>query len=589
MSTPIVNSLRAGYEEAAVIRNQLDEPTTPLERSTSALAQLRTRLERLDAQFSDGASDPYLQRQYGSLQFQMHVLAALIESLRLERLPAGNALPALQEQRLSPLQRPERVSPPVTTIGGTLSQYGVKKNGHRVGDGACTYCAFSAIKRLFSPIMSDKPGITSDMIDATVQEGVALSPEDQNYGDFLGLVADEDEQDLRHVYSLNGFVAISGLRDSRVGYQKVIDELHTLAQREGGYLAAGCTFNPMSYALFINVKTNTFYFYDSHGDTSDPTTGATAETGAKAFIKIFRGRQDLIKYLNQRHPFNREHGDQDPIVTYFDGTRVPNYNTYQIVPVSMLAQQNVQQQQASDDAPPTPSTEGDEAMARRLQQEEENRVSQLAQNRRFAPRSEDTGEGKYFANDTHFGPPSFRPPFQEDERKHPPRQGTLSPAATSSSPFENREFVGIEKLKQKQKSLFQKLQTIATARNPQWSLIADNATRHFDWWGFPIMEWSKRKGGQYQVDEAIIEKLKGDENYMIRRRAIVGFLMQSYGWDIEKNAPANNGGKWLDCGVRLYKMRRSLYQFGEYDLLRKVNEGVEHFARHEGTYPPPRR
>ena len=142
MSTPIGNFLRDGFEAAAFFRNQLDIPSAPLQRHLNAvramqhLGEMQQRIEQLDSQLTL-KPDPSVQQQRDSLQFQISVIAVLVE--RLRRNLVSTPTPTLEERHVAPLTPNERRSM-TTTISGTLSQYDITKNGSQVDDSVSAYC-----------------------------------------------------------------------------------------------------------------------------------------------------------------------------------------------------------------------------------------------------------------------------------------------------------------------------------------------------------------------------------------------------------------------------------------------------------------
>ncbi len=173
-------------------------------------------------------------------------------------------------------------------------------------------------------------------------------------------------------------------------------------------------------------------------------------------------------------------------------------------------------------------------------------------------------------------------------------------AAAAAPSSEPPGFVGIPTLKLKQEHLLEDFKAIANADDPDWGLIAGerySARKHFDWWAFPIKKTSSRP--EYEVNDAIIAKLKRDKEYMARYRAIVGYLMRSYGWDIENNVAIDNGRAWSGYEVRLNKMRRSLHEFSrvklldadpnddfEEEFLNRINDWATKHADNAGTFDP---
>lgn len=220
-----------------------------------------------------------------------------------------------------------------TTICGTQSQYSILKSGKRVGDGACSYCAVSAIKHLW-PVIKSGGEITPALIDAATRDGVAASP-DRNYGSLSNLV--RDDRTLMRIDDADKWFNTERLQTQRSGFTIAIENLYNLAmQQPDGMVAAGLTKNPTSCAIIIKLGAkldeDRFYLYDSHGDTSDRAAG-TPHGGAKAFVKAFPMMNQLIDYLNAKHPFYAEHGDELEMVQEAGGDWVDNYNLFLMTPV----------------------------------------------------------------------------------------------------------------------------------------------------------------------------------------------------------------------------------------------------------------
>ncbi len=250
--------------------------------------------------------------------------------------PPSSPAPSAVASSPSPAPRAPTDRAAIQTIGGSRSQFTTLKAGKKPGVGACSYCVQSAIKTLWGPILAGRP-ITLEMIDAATQAGVDSSPLDQNYGVVFELL--RDDRDLVKP-PRDPFFAEVRLQKRSAGFLEGIDRLIGIAQKSPDHMiAAGFTKNPMSHALFIKLgapgQSDQFFFYDSHGDMSDPTTGANGREGAKAFVKIFSDKHQLNAYLTGKIFFSVEHGDEQEMVMYPDGSWVDNYNAYQMTPVLM--------------------------------------------------------------------------------------------------------------------------------------------------------------------------------------------------------------------------------------------------------------
>lgn len=99
---------------------------------------------------------------------------------------------------------------------------------------------------------------------------------------------------------------------------------------------------------------------------------------------------------------------------------------------------------------------------------------------------------------------------------------------------------------------------------------------HYDWWVFPIQRASSL-GTKYSVNDAEIQILKNDTDFMAKYRRGVELVLNSWGWDPIQNQEIPLGQKtpdqkWEGYGVRLGKMADSLYLFGEKELYSSVQK-----------------
>lgn len=123
----------------------------------------------------------------------------------------------------------------------------------------------------------------------------------------------------------------------------------------------------------------------------------------------------------------------------------------------------------------------------------------------------------------------------------------------------DRLFVGIEALKEKQRSTLGQFRACAGERN--WFGIHRS---HYDWWMFPIDEPSSY-GLMYTVFEGDVAELKADEVYVRRYLEGASLLAQAWGWDLEEVRPVTSptrGQAWQNWPIRLYKATKSLKLFG---------------------------
>lgn len=98
---------------------------------------------------------------------------------------------------------------------------------------------------------------------------------------------------------------------------------------------------------------------------------------------------------------------------------------------------------------------------------------------------------------------------------------------------------------------------------------------HYDWWAFPISRSSLGQGDKYAVNSVEIQALKADDDFMRNYRRSVELVVNSWGWDLNKDVPIaadeiTSDQLWTGYGVRLGKMADSLKLFDEKDLYRKL-------------------
>src|SRR5687767_12579928 len=121
------------------------------------------------------------------------------------------------------------------------------------------------------------------------------------------------------------------------------------------------------------------------------------------------------------------------------------------------------------------------------------------------------------------------------------------------------EFVGLEKIKEKQK--WQLDQFEAWAAMNQWSELH---AAHYDWWMFPIDQPSSY-GFAWTVYEGDVLELKRDDQYLQNYLQGVELLAISWGWDLATRTyivDPHPDQRWQHWPVRLYKCARSVQLFG---------------------------
>lgn len=97
---------------------------------------------------------------------------------------------------------------------------------------------------------------------------------------------------------------------------------------------------------------------------------------------------------------------------------------------------------------------------------------------------------------------------------------------------------------------------------------------HFDWYMFPIEDGSQRR---YNVFAGDVEDLRADAQWLKRYREGVRLVAMAWGWDVEKkqNTEVKRGMGWTHWDVRLAKIIRSLWLFGQWDYMASMQQ----FAR----------
>lgn len=106
------------------------------------------------------------------------------------------------------------------------------------------------------------------------------------------------------------------------------------------------------------------------------------------------------------------------------------------------------------------------------------------------------------------------------------------------------------------------------AKKKQWKKIHQ---LHYDWWMFPY-DLISSKQYAYVVMMGDVEVLKQDAEYMRDYRRGVCLVAMAWGWDVENGKPLVKGDPgyhpsmgWTNWTIRLYKMLRSLWMFGQND------------------------
>lgn len=135
----------------------------------------------------------------------------------------------------------------------------------------------------------------------------------------------------------------------------------------------------------------------------------------------------------------------------------------------------------------------------------------------------------------------------------------------------------IEKIKRvKEKNAEQAVLFEQWAAEKDWKRFTPQYS-HYDWWAFPIKRASAGQGDLYAVNAAEIQALKADDEFMKNYRRGVDLVVQSWGWDLSKEAlvPDNErlpDQKWTGYGVRLGKMADSLNLFDQQDYYKSLQQ-----------------
>ena len=128
-------------------------------------------------------------------------------------------------------------------------------------------------------------------------------------------------------------------------------------------------------------------------------------------------------------------------------------------------------------------------------------------------------------------------------------------------------FVGIKRLKEKHKEQLNKFESWAEENN--WLAFHE---AHYDWWMFPIDQPS-RLGFAYTVQQADVDKLMQDAEFMRNYLRGVELLLLSWGWDLKNKclilSPVENQS-WHNWPIRLSKCAQSLELFNCSEALDSV-------------------
>jgi len=107
---------------------------------------------------------------------------------------------------------------------------------------------------------------------------------------------------------------------------------------------------------------------------------------------------------------------------------------------------------------------------------------------------------------------------------------------------------------------------------------------HFDWFMFPIEDGSQ---SQYNVLEKDVEELKSNSDWHKGYLEGVELVSRAWGWDVKKGvnvAPMEDGMGWTNWDVRLAKIVRSLWIFGEKEYFESMQKFAWFIAPKGGLY-----
>jgi len=110
------------------------------------------------------------------------------------------------------------------------------------------------------------------------------------------------------------------------------------------------------------------------------------------------------------------------------------------------------------------------------------------------------------------------------------------------------------------------------AETKKWQRIHSD---HYDWFMFPIEDGSQRKYNVYQDD---VTELQNNRKWILGYREGIELCVKAWGWNLKCKCmiqPPDKDMGWTHWDVRLAKIIRSLWLFGETQLLISVQE----FAR----------
>ncbi len=133
-------------------------------------------------------------------------------------------------------------------------------------------------------------------------------------------------------------------------------------------------------------------------------------------------------------------------------------------------------------------------------------------------------------------------------------------------------FAGYQRLKEAQKKQLDLFERWASQNH--W---LEFDTSNSDWWMFPIGQPSNSYGSLWTVYDGDVIELKKDQAYVKNYLHGAELLALSWGWDLHNAEYVKNphpDQRWQDRPLRLYKLTRSLREFG----FKKESESIRTLA-----------
>ena len=135
----------------------------------------------------------------------------------------------------------------------------------------------------------------------------------------------------------------------------------------------------------------------------------------------------------------------------------------------------------------------------------------------------------------------------------------------------------LEEMKALQLEQLQKFRGLAAAG--RWAEIHRD---HFDWYMWPIEDGSQDR---FNVLEDDVHELLADEQWLERYHESLELVCAAWGWDVAQARPIDplkRGMGWTDWDIRLAKMIRSLWLFGQIEETRSLQMFARLIKPHGG-------